>query len=377
MRDISLHIPRSQTDKLKSPATGLPNLTQDPSASPVVYFEAACDAFERGAAAAGGAVDRFYAVAGYTIRLRFAGPALLPCLTKALAHLSAEPTSTPDLTINVLDGASTGIRVARPPWQAATPSERSELLGFNDRRIRGVCQTGLDYCSILDTARDVAVFWLSDYREIPYWECGAPLRVILHWWMGERGYQFMHAAAVGTRTAGVLLGGKGGRGKSTTALAGLDGGLTYVSDDYCLISSDPTPRAYSLYSSAKLNADNVQRFPRLAAAVSNGDRLESEKAVLYLHEHYAERMAAQLPIRAVLLPRITGRRDTRLSAATPAEGLKVIAPSTIFQLPGAGLRAFQAVARLVREVPVLTLELGTDLSQIPIVISDLLSRSDV
>ena len=337
-----------------SAATRLQNSVKNPSASSVAYFESVVDAFEQGAAAVGGAIDRFYAIGGYTIRLRFAGRALLPCLTRALAHLSAKPTSTPALTIDILDSASTGMTVTRPPWQVANPNGRGEILGFNDRRIRGSCQTGVDYCSLLDVSQDQAIYWLSDYRDIPYWECGAPLRVILHWWMGERGLHFVHAAAVGTRTGGVLLGGRGGSGKSTTALAGLDGGLTYVSDDYCLISLNPAPHAHSLYSSAKLNADNVERFPRLAATVSNADRLDSEKAVLYLHERYADRIATTFAIRAVLLTRVTGRPDTRLSPATAAEGLKAIAPSTIFQLPGAGLREFQALARLVREVPVLT-----------------------
>jgi hypothetical protein len=355
--------------------TRLQNTSTDPSSTSVSYFETACDAFEQGAAAVGGAIDRFYSIGGYTLRVRFAGPALMPCVTRALAHLAAKPTSTPTLTINVLDGASTGMTVTRPPWQTVDPSGRGEILGFNDRRIRGACQTGVDYCSLLDVSRDRAVYWLSDYREIPYWECGAPLRVILHWWMGERGFHFVHAAAVGTRAAGVLLGGKGGSGKSTTALASLDGGLTYISDDYCLISMNPAPQAHSLYNSAKLNADNVFRFPQLAAAVSNSDRLDSEKAVLYLHERYADRIAMVLPIRAVLLPRVTGQPDTRLSPAKPADGLKVMAPSTIFQLPGAGLREFQALARLVREVPVYTLEVGTDLSQIPTVLADLLARS--
>ncbi len=375
MKATSIYLPRTPTDEYESSPIRPSDQTQSPSASSVEYFESVRNAFERGATAAGGAVDRFYSVGGFSIRLRFAGPASLPCLTRALAHLSAEPTPNPALTIHILDGVSTGQRVARPPWQDADANGRSQILAFNDRRIRGACQTGVDYCSLLDGAQDEAVYWLSDYREIPYWECGAPLRVILHWWMGERGFRFIHAAAVGTSDGGVLLGGRGGSGKSTTALASLDGGLAYVSDDYCLISMSPSPHAHSLYSSAKLNADNLERFPRLAAMVSNLDRLDSEKAVLYLHERYANSIVTSLPIRAILLPRVTGRVDTRLVSATPAEGLKSMAPSTIFQLPGAGLQEFQVLARLVREVPVLTLEVGTDLSQIPTVISDLLARS--
>jgi hypothetical protein len=374
-RTISVALPQERTYSANGPLTETGDLVSLSTTTPVAYFEILQELSQQAAAAAGGTVERFFTIAGYTMRLRFAGPALLSCLTRALAHLAAEPTPAPALTIDIVDSASTGVRLPRPPWQADDQVERQTLLGFNNGRIRGACQVGNDYCSMLDAPRDAAVYWLSDHRKIPYWECGAPLRVILHWWMESHGYHLVHAAAVGTDTGGVLLGGKGGSGKSTTALASLNGGLSYVSDDYCLISVESPPYAYSLYSSAKLNADNVGRFPALAGLVSNADRLDSEKALLYLHEHFPERVVTGLPLRAILLPRVTGLRDTRLTAVTSAEALKVIAPSTIFQLPGSGLREFQALARLVREVPVMALEVGTDLSQIPTAIHDLLSRS--
>ncbi len=186
--------------------------------------------------------------------------------------------------------------------------------------------------------------------------------------------QLTHAAAIGTSKGGVLLIGKGGSGKSTTALSCINSGFFYVSDDYCLLTTDPVPYVYSLYNSAKLDADNIQKFPNLAPAISNTDHLDSEKALFFLYEYCSEKMATGFPIRAILLPRVSGHPETKLTPASPAESLTALAPSTIFQLPGAGVAAFQIMVRLVQQIPCYTLELGTNLSRIPDVILCLLSE---
>lgn len=231
-----------------------------------------------------------------------------------------------------------------------------------------------DNVLMMDSKSALAIFWIRDARQLPYYESGAPLRTLLHWWLSNHGRQFVHAAAVGTAKAGVLLAGKGGSGKSTTVLACLDSPLVYASDDYCLLTTEPAPYVYSLYSSAKLDADNIHRLPHLASAISNADRLDTEKALLFLHEHCPEKIVSGFPVRAILLPRVTGRPGTTLTPASPITALKALAPSTLFQLPGAGHSAFQVMSKFVKQVPCYHLELGTDLAQIPEVILGLLSK---
>jgi hypothetical protein len=184
----------------------------------------------------------------------------------------------------------------------------------------------------------------------------------------------VHAAAVGTPNGGVLLAGKGGSGKSTTALNCINSELGYASDDYCLVAVDPQPYVYSLYNSAKVNADNTHRIPHLISAISNANRLDREKALLFLNEHYPDKIVTGFPLRAILLPRITGRSQTTLTPVSSIGGLRALAPSTIFQLSGAGGRAFQIMSRLVKQVPCYNLELGTDIAMIPGVIFDFLSK---
>lgn len=341
--------------------------------SPVVFFETVYRAFQQAEQIAAGSLDRFYSIGGYTIRLRFAGPALVPRITPALEHLATKPSSSPMLTICLWDSASTRAQMPPPPWSAEAYIARGEVRGYNDGRIHTSFHIGANVLNMLDTRLDLAVLWICDASQIPYYESSAPLRTILHWWMCNHGRQVVHAGAVGTSMGGVLLAGKGGSGKSTTALACLNSELVYVSDDYCLLATDSVPYAYSLYSSAKLNAEDVERFPRLASAVSNPKRLGTEKAVFLLHKHYREKIATGFPIRAILLPRVTGRSETSLKEISSAASLKALAASTIFQLPGAGHKDFQRITKFVKQMPSYILELGYDISRIPDAIMGLLS----
>ena len=79
----------------------------------------------------------------------------------------------------------------------------------------------------------------------------------------------------------MLLAGKGGSGKSTTALVCLHSSLVYAGDDYCLLATDDGPYVFSLYSTGKLNPDDVYRFSDLAPLNKNRDHLDSKKALFF------------------------------------------------------------------------------------------------
>ncbi|PYK66262.1 MAG: hypothetical protein DME50_06105 [Verrucomicrobia bacterium] len=187
--------------------------------------------------------------------------------------------------------------------------------------------------------------------------------------MGNRQRQLIHAGAVGSAEGGVLVVGKSGSGKSSTCLLCLDSPLLYVGDDYCLITTKSAPHVHSIYSSGKIDAKDIGRFPFLAPALSNADHLDCEKALYLLHPHFAGKISTGFPIRAILLPRVTGRRETRLKKISAPASLLALAPSTIFQLPGAEHEVFKGLGEMVRQVPSFVLELGINLAEISATIS--------
>jgi hypothetical protein len=348
------------------------------------YFESMHRGFDRAAAAAG-RVDRFVAIAGHTVRLQFAGPLLAPVLSRALAHLAIEPgPAPPDLTISIWETASTGTELPllvqslvtglRDRWWESL-DRRREIRGYDGTRIRTSFFLGPDILSALDLETGRGLYWIESESRVPYWEKGSPFLALLSWWTASRGWHYVHAGAVGHSDGGLLLAGRGGSGKSTTALCSLESGrLKYASDDYCLVHPSPQPTAASIYSSAKLKGRaDFARFPALEARCTNLDRVGEEKALLFLHEAFPERFVPGFPIRAVVLPHVEATAQTSLSPASAADALKALAPSTMMQVPGAGPALLLGLRRMVSLVPSFHLRLGRDVDRAPELLADLLT----
>jgi hypothetical protein len=140
------------------------------------------------------------------------------------------------------------------------------------------------------------------------------------------------------------------------------------------VATDPVPYAYSIYNSAKLSPDNIYRVPYLRSAISNADRLDTQKAIFFLQQHYPEKLVTGFPIRAILLPHITGLLETTLTPASSMASLSALLLSTMRQLPGADKATLRIIEQFIEQVPSYHLELGTDLAQIPEVILGLLSE---
>ncbi len=347
---------------------------ENQNSPPVTYFNNLSDSYLSAAASAGGQVEYFLSVAGYTIKLCFAGPALVRHITRALEHLASDSVTRTDLTVCLWDSASTSVKMLPPEWGPGDIAARGEIKGYNTARIHTAYHLGADTLNMLDADRNLALFWTRDAGRIPYYEKGAPLRTILNWWACGHRLQLVHAAAVGTTDGGVLIAGRGGSGKSTIALTCINSGLIYAGDDYVVIENGPRPHAFSLYSTGKADTEHLKdKLPAMFSCVSNAGEAETEKGLIFLNEHYPDRIAKGFPIKAILLPHIAGR-ETRLQKASPAEVLTALAPSTLFQLAGADHEVFRRLSELVRQVPGYIMEIGAELNRIPEMVSGLISR---
>ncbi len=341
--------------------------------SPAEFFDDAQRQFHLAQSKAG-VHERWYDVAGQLVRLRFAGDALLPVITPALEHRRLQPNDidparAPALTVCLWDAASTGVPLPERPWGTDDNLARGDIRDFADPHIRTAYTLGPNALSMLDERCNVGLFCTTSAAHIPTDYRGSPLLVILSWWTSQQGLQYVHGGAVGTPQGGVLLVGKGGSGKSTSALSCIGSDLLYAADDYCLVDARAAvPFVHSIYCSAKLVPEHSRKFPHLVPHISNVEDLDKVKAVIYLHPPLRANLVPGFPIKAILIPRVTGLRDTTLSPATAPAGLKALAPSTLFQLSGAGAGNFGYMASLVRRVPCLYLNAGTDLAQIPRVI---------
>lgn len=307
-------------------------------------------------------------LAGARVALRGAGGALGKRLLPAVAHRQVPPDDcAAGLTVRLVDSASTGVRLPPAPWAWPRHLPRGQVPGFASGPIRAAYEPSWGGLILLDLERDLAVVWAQDARVIATWELAAPLRTALHWWLPGRGRRLVHGAGLGTAASGVLLVGPGGSGKSTTALAGLLGGLRYLGDDYVAVGPDDDWTVFNLYRTGKVVPDNLAaRLPGLSGA----PRLvrDRDKDVLLL-DTQQDVIPDRLPLSMVVVPAVTGGR-TRLRSLGAGAALRALAPSTIFQQPGDDDQAFGFMARLVREVPCRRLELGDDPGRVAAVLRE-------
>jgi len=124
-------------------------------------------------------------------------------------------------------------------------------------------------------------------------------------------------------------------------------------------------QVWSLYHTAKVEADNLERLPFLKPWLVNAERLSAEKAMVFVGRHRPEKILREFPLKAILLPRVTGELDTRLKPGSASDAMHAILKTCLIQLPYHADALTRKVAKLVRQIPVYRLECGTDLRQIP------------
>ena len=218
---------------------------------------------------------------------------------------------------------------------------------------------GSGVLSVLEAGGTEATVWVRDAAALPLWETAAPLRTLLGWWPPSVGGTLAHGAAVGTERGGVLLAARGGSGKSTTALACLDAGLHYAGDDYVVVTGGAAPQIHSLYASAKLVPAHFEAaLPHLAAHAEAPGADPEGKAVHLLHEAFEDPLAERMPLRALVVPHVARTEAPALTPLSPRDALQALAPTTVFQLPGAGGGTLSLLAEVVERVPAYALGLS-------------------
>lgn len=301
-----------------------------------------------------------FRIAGQTVCLRIADHRLAQILTPAFAHLAPAVEIDADLTICAWDAASAADQMPQPPDRTGSTG-----IEFIDGELRVAWSIAEQSFSVLSTNSKLAFFRALDASALPAWEQAAPFRRILHWWASKQNLQMVHAAAVGTPDSGLLLVGKGGSGKSTTALACIGSRLGYAGDDYCLLSPGPNPQVHSLYGSGKADSGAAARLPRLHPAFESSRLHEQEKAVIFVHDHVPESILRSFPLRGIVVPRIVEGGTCKIEKIPKSDALRAMAPSTLFQIPGDQAKSLARLASIVRQLPCWSIYLGENPCEAP------------
>lgn len=317
-------------------------------------------------------IFKYLKIANLTICLQFAGKVLTQMLLPALEHLEIDSTEKIDFTVCLWDSASTHNIPLNLPAKPNGYTTRGEIIGVHDSKIYAVIDKHNGSLNVFDQNNKLAFYWINNAKDLPWWIGGSPLQLIFHWYLQQYDLQLTHAGAIGYARGGVLLTGKGGSGKSTTTLTCIKAGMNYVSEDYCIISKAPNPHAYCIYNSAKLESNTLNFFPEMKSHIVNTDRKENDKAFIFQHKCYPDKILSHLPLKAVLVLNIKGGSESSLEEIHYQEAIPSLVVTTMWQLVHTGKKTLEHLRDIAAELPCYRLNLGTDLAQIPLLIERLL-----
>ena len=278
--------------------------------------------------------------------------------------------SAPELPPNLLtghrlvawDGTAPSALPPEPPWQAPDYTAFGVVERYSNEAIRFAFDVETSSLITCDFVDDASYIWLPSIAQLPEWATAAPFRIVLSWLCNRHHMQIVHGAAVAIEGKAALLAGKGGLGKSTTALACALAGWTYLGDDYCAVEP-AAGKVHMVYRTAKVTISTLRMLPSLADWTVNQEEPGAEKCVIFLQTDDVV-LARSAELSAILLPHQSGERSTKIYPATRAEAIKAILPNTVMQLMGGTSVTPRLIMELAHSLPAFHLALGTDLSSL-------------
>lgn len=181
--------------------------------------------------------------------------------------------------------------------------------------------------------------WGADYTRNRYYSCIMnwaertkitgfnPLLVPLFRWAYNEDMMLMHAAVVGVGGRGVLLGARGGAGKSTLAAACLMNGMDFVADDYVLLSRQGSLCAMPLFRTIGLSSD-MEELLQTGLPILKGERARNEKLLL---DASGRQFCDSLRIEALIFPSISSDGESRIEPIPPGKMLAQMVYSSLTQ----------------------------------------------
>jgi hypothetical protein len=313
-------------------------------------------------------------VANLVIRLRFAGDAMLSYIFPAFKHISVSDESLiPDYTINIWDSLSSKVDFPKIPCPIEDIEIRGELKGFNSDEFESCYSAQSQMLSTMYHPSKVGNVCLTGDVKIPAFEVASPLRAIMHWILRKNNMVLLHAASIGTSMGSVLIAGRGGAGKSSTAFRCLIAGMNYFGDDICGLSVQKgEPTINSLYCSGKVLNSEYLKFPELIRYMFKHNEADYNKEV-YLLNDLISKSPLNHSLTAIIIPYQNNSLSIGFEKISFAKALSIICSSSKFLLPAAGDEILRLFSTVIKIIPCYQFNLGNNPKKIPEKITKLIT----
>ena len=318
-------------------------------------------------------------LAGRDLAISLAGKALATAVGPSFTHFRqsvAKTGRTAAASVMLWDCAATGVE--RPP-----SPQRAEWVASGE----GWRTSSHDEGRYLCEDRQGSLLWL-DRRDARLVGCFAdasrlgcavrarPLQRIMGEFCRSLGIQEIHAGLVARGGRGLLIVGGSGRGKTTTSLDGLHGGLDFLGDDSVGIGDDEAGRmrGYSLYGSARVLPHQLSRWPRFAGHWEYPEPPE-DKALFLPGVHLPEHVPGMASIVAIAVPQVASC-GLHVSRTSPLDALHALLhESRDNRRFGLTAAEFSRIAAMIKSVPCYRLEVDHDPGRVAYALHELVGQS--
>lgn len=307
-------------------------------------------------------VHRELSIADHRVRIASSHSRMVDILMPAIEHLSCDPSDdTPGFTMFLVDVSKTkGGQLPLIPWEPLLRrGHRGLLIDGMYMQYVHIKATDAMILSVYDTRKNQAYYIVSDAEKLPWYLCGAPLHEIFYWWARSNGMHILHCGVVGNQENGIALLGAKGAGKSTMVLSALENGFHYVSEDYCIVTGDDSPVAFSLYNSAKFTHYTFEQFPHLVVHKKNEETF-NEKHLVYYKDIYPDKLVNSLRLKALVTLNLQLDVPTILKKVDMDKAYLDMVASTTLQNPVYQLSSTDFFQEMKSKVTAYELVFGSD-----------------
>ena len=268
---------------------------------------------------------------------------------------SSGTASALDVAIDVWDTASTGLE---PP---PLPDFLDPSNPYSHSADGVLVDPALGSAVAWSEANRRMVVWARDLSALPEWYRAAPLRLpltVVAPWVDAA---LVHCSAVAGSRGVVLLVGRSGSGKSTTARLAELSGCAHIADDQVVVSRvGGTAVAEALYQARKFRLDNRALPDLLGAGDLRVVHSSPTKSVLRPRDTAAA--SGHLPIAALVAPELGSAEPATELAST--DMFHRLVRGTMTDTPVSEPRTLRALLSLAQSTPSYSLGLRRDTDSI-------------
>lgn len=305
--------------KLNTAAHGFADLETAPrvtrwsrssEASQVAYFDMALELTQEVAHQCG-TQDRFYNIAGVTIKVAFASTALHTLFTPALAHCEIDRADC-QIELHVWDGVSARVDLPAPlPAQNFTPG--GKVLAMQSVASRIAFEWDSYAVSLAHEDAQTGIYWVADPAGLDRSDTNAPMHILLGWVLQWHDRHVLRGAALADEGRSVLMLFSGNPPVRDTI-----SGLAPMAQGYVVVADQPDLPVSALY---RTNGCCADQHP---AAVPLG-------AVMMSEETYAAQQSPEI-------------------ALDRADHVALKLRQDLAEIPGSGHKAQRFAAQLAHRV---------------------------